>query len=126
MRNCEDLQGAVKFCYPRWVSPRTQAAKGHTAAMDTAGGAMSKVERIYRCTEAGERARQDTEIPEADRQILGLLEGGAHWLELRKRLPRLDDHHRLADLQARGLVVAHAAEAESDLDFTGNFTFSKS
>ena len=87
---------------------------------------MSKVERIYRCTEAGEKARQDSAVAAADRQILGLLEGGAHWQELRKQLPRLDDHHRLADLQARGLVVAQAAEAESDLDFTGSFSFSKS
>jgi len=31
----------------------------------------------------------------------------------------------LADLQARGLVVAQAAEAESDLDFTGSFSFAK-
>jgi hypothetical protein len=86
---------------------------------------MSKVERIYRCTEAGEKARQDSGFPAADRQMLGLLQGGAHWQELRKLLPRLDDHHRLADLQARGLVVAQAAEAESDLDFTGSFSFSK-
>ena len=87
---------------------------------------MSKVERIYRCTEAGEKARGDDAVSPADRQILALLEGGAHWQELRKLLPRLDDHHRLADLQARGLVVAQAAEAESDLDFTGNFSFGKS
>ena len=86
---------------------------------------MSKVERIYRCTEAGEKARVDDAVSVADRQILALLEGGAHWQELRKLLPRLDDHHRLADLQARGLVVAQAAEAESDLDFTGSFSFAK-
>ena len=86
---------------------------------------MSKVERIYRCTEAGEKARQDSAFPAADRQMLGLLEGGAHWHELRKQLPRLEDHHRLADLQARGLVMAQAAEAESDLDFTGSFSFGK-
>jgi hypothetical protein len=87
---------------------------------------MSKVERIYRCTEAGEKARQDSAVPAADRQMLDLLEGGAHWHELRKQLLRLDDHHRLADLQARGLVEAQAAEAVADLDFTGNFSFSKS
>lgn len=86
---------------------------------------MSRVERIYRCTEAGEKARQDVAVAPADRQILALLEGGAHWQELRKLLPRLDDHHRLADLQARGLVVAQVAEAESDLDFTGSFAFGK-
>ncbi len=87
---------------------------------------MSKVERIYRCTEAGEKARGDSAVSDADRQILALLEGGAHWHELRRLLPRLDDHHRRADLQARGLVVAQAAEADSDLDFTGNFSFGKS
>lgn len=86
---------------------------------------MSKAESIYRCTEAGEKARGDTAVPAADRQILALLEGGAHWHELRRLLPRLDDHHRLAELQARGLVVAQATEAESDLDFTGSFAFGK-
>jgi hypothetical protein len=87
---------------------------------------MSKAERVYRRTEAGLRACEtgDPSLSEADRQILGLLDGGAHWHELRKRLPSLSDHQRLADLEARGLVLAEVA-ADADLDFTGNFAFGK-
>ena len=89
---------------------------------------MAKLERVYRRTGSGQKAWQDQDpaLSAEHRLVLGLIEGGTHWDEIRKLLRRHADYQRLADLEAQGLVVSEAAAPEADLDFTGNFSFTSS
>jgi hypothetical protein len=88
---------------------------------------MDKLARVYRRTESGLRAWQDQDptLSVEHLQILGFIEGDTHWDVIRKLLRRHADYQRFADLEARGLIVSEAAAPEADLDFTGNFSFSK-
>lgn len=86
---------------------------------------MDKLERIYRRTEAGQRAleSEDPAISAEHRRILGLLDGEMHWDEMRKVLRRHADIQRLGELELDGLICHELAPAGSDLDFTGSFAF---
>lgn len=67
---------------------------------------MDKLERVYRRTEAGQRAweSQDPALSTEHRKILGLLEDGMHWDEIRQLLRRHADLQRLGELELEGLV----------------------
>ena len=86
---------------------------------------MDKLERIYRRTEAGQKAweSQDPAISQQHRQILGILEDAMHWDEMKKLLRRHADLQRLGELEVDGLVCHEVAAAAADLDFTGHFVF---
>ena len=86
---------------------------------------MSRVGRVYRRTESGQKAlsNSDASLSVEQREILGLIEADTHWDEIRKLLRRNADYQRLAELEAGGLIVSEAAKPDSDLDFTGNFVF---
>ena len=87
---------------------------------------MGRLGRIYRRTEMGSRAFLDGDprLTAEHQRILALLKLDTHWDEIRKVLRRHADFQRLAELEADGYIVSVAAEAESDLDFTGSFAFS--
>ena len=86
---------------------------------------MDKLERIYRRTEAGQRAweSEDPAISREHRRILGLLEDEMRWDEMRKVLRRHADILRLEELEIDGLVCHEVAPAGADLEVTGSFAF---
>ena len=86
---------------------------------------MGKLERIYRRTQAGQRAweSKDPALSSEHQKILGLIEDGMHWDEMKKLLRRHADLLRLEELEVEGLVSYEMAAAGCDLDFTGSFAF---
>ena len=83
------------------------------------------MQRIFRRTEAGDRAcaSQDASVPADYRRILGLIATEAHADVIRGALRRhpdklIDDW--LGELEELGLVVSGPAEMGHDLDFTGS------
>lgn len=86
---------------------------------------MARLERIYRRTDAGQRAleTQDPALSAEHRQILALIKDAMHWDEMSKRLRRHADLQRLGELEIQGLVAYETAAAGADLDFTGSFAF---
>lgn len=86
---------------------------------------MDKLDRIYRRTEAGQRAweSKDPALSSEHQKILGLIEGATHWDEMKKLLRRHADFRRLGELEVEGLICQEMAAAGCDLDFTGSFAF---
>lgn len=67
----------------------------------------------------------DPALSEEHRRILGLIESGTHSDVLRTLLREHADFPRLAELETNGLIVAEAAAAAHDLDFTEGFALAK-
>ena len=90
---------------------------------------MTSADCIYRRTIAGQSALE-TGAPLAPplRRILDIIEAEMHSHVLRKMLRQHTDTTVglwLSQLQKLGLLEALPSELEHDLDFTGNFDFSK-
>jgi len=88
---------------------------------------MSTTDRIYRRTEAGEKAweSRDPGLPAEQRRILGLINGETHSDLLQNRLrhyPAARILGWLAQLERQGLLRSVPGAVEHNLDFTGNFT----
>jgi hypothetical protein len=91
---------------------------------------MSTEDRIYRRTEAGQKAweSRDPGLPAEQRRILGLINGETHSDLLQKRLrhcPAAQISRWLAQLEGQGLLLSVPGAVEHNLDFTGNFTASE-
>src|SRR5205807_5083238 len=91
------------------------------------GPGMSTTDRIYRRTEAGEKAWElrDPGLPAEQRRILGLINGETHSDLLQKRLRHYSAARilgSLAQLERQGLLHSVPGAVEHNLDFTGNFT----
>jgi len=88
---------------------------------------MSREDRIYQRTEAGEKAWEshDPGVPAEQRRILGLINGETHSDLLQNRLRHCSPAQIsgwLAQLERQGLLHSVPGAVEHDLDFTGNFT----
>jgi hypothetical protein len=85
---------------------------------------MTKLERIYRRTEAGLKAWQspDSGLPAAYRRILGLIHHDMHTdvvrVGMRGRYPEEQMVEGLARLETLRFVESVPAGAEYDLDFS--------
>jgi len=91
---------------------------------------MSKKDRIYRRTAAGQKAweRQDAWVPAKYLRILGAIEAETDFYMFRARLPLYPDAlivEGLDELEERGFVEPLPDMSDTDLDFTGNFTVSE-
>jgi predicted Rossmann fold nucleotide-binding protein DprA/Smf involved in DNA uptake len=92
---------------------------------------MGKAGFIYRRTLRGRQAsaKEDTALPPEFRRILAILgETEMHSDVVRSNLANYSAtvvFGWLAELEERGLVEALPSAVEHDLDFSGNFNFSK-
>jgi hypothetical protein len=82
---------------------------------------------IFRRTQAGREAlaKGASHLPFACRRILDLLDADTHLAVIRARLPGCQESEVarwLDQLKSHGLVEAHAAGVERDLDFTGSLS----
>jgi hypothetical protein len=89
---------------------------------------MAGSERIYRRTEAGDRAwvSRDPGLRAEHRTVLGLIGSPMHSDAVRKALRRSAEaavSQWLAELEALKLVESSESAPEHDLDFTGSFNF---
>ena len=88
---------------------------------------MSREDRIYQRTEAGQKAweSRDPGLPAEQRRILGLINGETHSDLLQNRLrhyPAAKISGWLAQLERQGLLHSVPGAVEHNLDFTGDFT----
>lgn len=88
---------------------------------------MESRPRIYRPTPAGKAACENPPrgLSLPCRRILGLLQGATHFSVIRAGMGVCEEGQVaawLAQLEKLGLVQSHAAGAERDLDFTGEFS----
>src|SRR5882762_3128057 len=91
---------------------------------------MSREDRIYQRTEAGQKAweSRDPGLPAEQRRILGLINGETHSDLLQNRLRHYlaaQISGWLAQLERQGLLLSVPGAVEHNLDFTGNFTASE-
>lgn len=87
---------------------------------------MARTERIYRRTEAGQRAHKDPALPVHHRAILEFVDADMHMDLIRAGFARFYAETQLLgfldELQALGLVESETTTANHDLDFTGQFS----
>src|SRR2546423_2600471 len=93
------------------------------------GGAMAKIERIYRRTDAGCRAWEDEKsgLPVEYRRILALVNAETHSDDIRRAVRRFSDEQIfswLAEMETLGFVESEAVSSNNDLDFTGSLALS--
>lgn len=83
------------------------------------------MQRIYRRTEAGDKAweLQDAKVPLDYRRVLAIVDPEAHSDVIRGHLRRLPDRllsDLLGEIEELGLLTSEPAGEERDLDFTGS------
>ncbi len=88
---------------------------------------MEPRQRIYRPSPAGAAAAQNPPrgLSLPCRRILGLLHGDTHFSVIRAGMGSCEESQVaawLGQLEKLGLVQSHAAGADRDLDFTGEFS----
>jgi hypothetical protein len=93
------------------------------------GGAMARIERIYRPTESGQNARsgQYSGLPPEYLRILSFIQSETHSDQIRAGLRRYTDEEIfewLADLEKLGYLVSERVTAKHDLDFTNSLSLS--
>jgi hypothetical protein len=91
---------------------------------------MESRQRIYRPTDAGTAACENPPrgLSLPCRRILGLLQGDTHFSVIRTGMGMCEEGQIaawLGQLEKLGLVQSHAAGAERDLDFTGEFSLAE-
>jgi hypothetical protein len=90
---------------------------------------MSKTQKIYRRTAAGQKAwdSKDAAVPAKYMKILGALEADSDFRLLRHKIPLYPDHllvEGLDVLEELHLIEPLPDMTETDLDFTGSFNIS--
>jgi hypothetical protein len=90
---------------------------------------MVELNRIYERTETGLSALEAAgpELRAESRWLLGLIKSGTHAETIRAGMRRYTDERimeLLTELEALQLVTSVAAQAEHDLDFTGELSLS--